>query len=81
MTTTAAQVSWPGLIAAYPDRVAVPPGAKVVTLLEGGTPLVPAEQLSDRVGAQVFLKVEGANPTGSFKDRGMTVAVTHALAA
>ncbi len=81
MTTTAAQASWPGLIAAYADRVAVPPGAPVVTLLEGGTPLVPAHALSDRVGAQVFLKVEGANPTGSFKDRGMTVAVTHALAA
>ena len=53
----------------------------MVTLLEGGTPLVPAETLSDRLGVQVFLKVEGANPTGSFKDRGMTVAVTHALAA
>ena len=73
-------VGWPGLIAAYPDRVAVPAGARVITLLEGGTPLVPAQALSDRVGAQVFLKVEGANPTGSFKDRGMTVAVTHALA-
>ncbi|HZM67798.1 MAG TPA: threonine synthase [Nakamurella sp.] len=73
-------VGWPGLIAAYPDRVAVPAGARVITLLEGGTPLVPAQGLSDRVGAQVFLKVEGANPTGSFKDRGMTVAVTHALA-
>jgi len=73
-------VAWPGLIAAYPDRVAVPAGARVITLLEGGTPLVPAQALSDRVGAQVFLKVEGANPTGSFKDRGMTVAVTHALA-
>ena len=59
----------------------VPAGAKVVTLLEGGTPLVPAETLSERLGVQVFLKVEGANPTGSFKDRGMTVAVTHALAA
>jgi threonine synthase len=74
-------VGWPGLIAAYADRVVVPPGARVVTLLEGGTPLVPADTLSDRVNAQVFLKVEGANPTGSFKDRGMTVAVTHALAA
>ena len=80
MSTTAALAGWPGLIAAYADRVAIPPGAKVVTLLEGGTPLVPADTLSDRVGAQVYLKVEGANPTGSFKDRGMTVAVTHALA-
>ena len=81
MSTTAAAVGWPGLIAAYADRVAVPAGAKVVTLLEGGTPLVPAETLSERLGVQVYLKVEGANPTGSFKDRGMTVAVTHALAA
>ena len=80
MSTTAAAVGWPGLIAAYADRVVVPPGARVVTLLEGGTPLVPADTLSDRVNAQVYLKVEGANPTGSFKDRGMTVAVTHALA-
>ena len=74
-------VGWPGLIAAYADRVAVPAGAKVITLLEGGTPLLPAQALSALVGAQVWLKVEGANPTGSFKDRGMTVAVTHALAA
>jgi len=80
VTTTAAQASWPGLIAAYPDRVAVPHGAKVITLLEGGTPLMAAERLSARLGVQVFLKIEGANPTGSFKDRGMTVAVTHALA-
>ncbi len=80
MTTTAAQLGWPGLIAAYSARVAIPAGAKVVTLLEGGTPLIHAETLSERLGLQVFLKVEGTNPTGSFKDRGMTVAVTHALA-
>ena len=73
-------VGWPGLIAAYADRLAVPAGARPITLLEGGTPLLPAPALSERVGAQVWLKVEGANPTGSFKDRGMTVAVTHALA-
>nr|WP_240757438.1 threonine synthase [Nakamurella flava] len=75
-----AQAGWPGLIAAYADRVPVPDGARVITLLEGGTPLVPAPELSRRTGADVYLKVEGANPTGSFKDRGMTVAVTHALA-
>jgi threonine synthase len=73
-------IGWPGLIAAYRDRVAVPPGCRIVTLLEGGTPLLPARTLSERLGVQVHLKVEGANPTGSFKDRGMTVAVTHALA-
>ena len=51
----------------------------VVTLLEGGTPLVPAPRLSERVGAQVWLKVEGVNPTGSFKDRGMTMAISMAV--
>src|SRR3984957_5386567 len=51
----------------------------VITLLEGGTPLVPAPRLSERMGAQVWLKVEGANPTGSFKDRGMTMAISKAV--
>jgi threonine synthase len=51
----------------------------VVTLREGGTPLLPAPRLSERVGARVLLKVEGANPTGSFKDRGMTVAISKAV--
>ena len=50
-----------------------------MTLGEGGTPLVPAPELSRRAGADVWLKVEGANPTGSFKDRGMTVAVSAAI--
>ncbi|WP_207918408.1 threonine synthase [Saccharopolyspora karakumensis] len=71
---------WPGLIEAYRDRVEVPEGAHVVTLQEGNTPLVPAPYLSEQTGCTVYLKVEGANPTGSFKDRGMTVAMTHALA-
>jgi threonine synthase len=51
----------------------------LVTLGEGDTPLVPARSLSERTGAEVWLKLEGANPTGSFKDRGMTVAVSAAL--
>ncbi|MBE9375764.1 threonine synthase [Saccharopolyspora sp. HNM0983] len=76
----AAQAGWPGVIEAYRDRVAVPEGARTVTLQEGGTPLVPAPHLSERTGSTVYLKVEGANPTGSFKDRGMTVAMTQALA-
>ena len=50
-----------------------------MTLLEGATPLLPANRLSERVGARVWLKLEGANPTGSFKDRGMTVAISKAL--
>ncbi|HET6500033.1 MAG TPA: threonine synthase [Amycolatopsis sp.] len=71
---------WPGIIEAYADRVPIPPGARVVTLGEGNTPLMPAPHLSELTGCTVYLKVEGANPTGSFKDRGMTVAITHALA-
>ncbi|MFB9928223.1 threonine synthase [Amycolatopsis halotolerans] len=72
--------AWPGIIEAYRDRIPVPDGARVVTLGEGNTPLLPAAHLSELTGSQVYLKVEGANPTGSFKDRGMTVAITHALA-
>ena len=73
---------WPGLIRAYADRVAIPPGAEIITLFEGGTPLLPAPgAVRSGPGCEVFLKIEGANPTGSFKDRGMTVAVTHAVAA
>jgi threonine synthase len=71
---------WPGIIAAYADRIELPDGASPVTLHEGGTPLVAAPHLSELSGSQVYLKVEGANPTGSFKDRGMTVAMTYALA-
>ncbi|PPK64790.1 threonine synthase [Actinokineospora auranticolor] len=71
---------WPGIIQAYPDRITIPPGAKVISLGEGNTPLLPAPYLSERTGCAVYLKVEGHNPTGSFKDRGMTVAITHALA-
>ncbi|MGH9109358.1 MAG: threonine synthase [Acidimicrobiales bacterium] len=72
-------VGWPGIIEQYRDLLPVAPGAPVVTLLEGGTPLVPAPRLSERVGARVWLKVEGANPTGSFKDRGMTLAISKAV--
>jgi threonine synthase len=64
----------------YRDRLPLGPGVDVVTLGEGSTPLLPAPRLSARIGADVWLKWEGANPTGSFKDRGMTVAVTQALA-
>jgi len=72
--------AWPGVIRAYADRIPLPPNAKIVTLREGGTPLLDAPHLSELTGCRVLLKVEGANPTGSFKDRGMTVAVTVALA-
>ncbi|WP_448631580.1 threonine synthase [Cellulomonas soli] len=69
---------WRGIIAEYADRLPEHVRRTVVTLGEGGTPLVPAPVLSERTGAQVFLKVEGMNPTGSFKDRGMTAAISAA---
>lgn len=70
---------WRGIIEAYRDRLPVTDETPVVTLYEGNTPLLPAPALSSRVGAEVYLKVEGANPTGSFKDRGMTLAVSKAV--
>lgn len=71
---------WRGVIREYADRLPMLAGAPVVTLLEGGTPLIEAEKLSARVDAQVFVKYEGMNPTGSFKDRGMTTAMSMAAA-
>ena len=69
------------LIERYRDSLSLEDGDPVVSLDEGSTPLLSAPVLSERVGAQVFLKIEGANPTGSFKDRGMTVAVSRAMGA
>jgi threonine synthase len=66
------------LIERYRERLSLEPGDPVVTLNEGSTPLVEAPRLSERIGARAYLKFEGANPTGSFKDRGMTVAVSRA---
>jgi threonine synthase len=68
----------PPLIDRYRDRLPLEPDDPVVSLNEGSTPLIRADRLSERVGAEVYLKFEGANPTGSFKDRGMTVAVSRA---
>ncbi len=72
--------AWRGVIEEYRDLLPVEDSMPVVTLLEGGTPLVHAPRLSARVDASVWLKVEGANPTGSFKDRGMTLAISKAVA-
>nr|MBA3867379.1 pyridoxal-phosphate dependent enzyme [Solirubrobacterales bacterium] len=66
------------LIERYRERLSLDPAAPVVTLNEGSTPLIDAHRLSERLGVRAYLKFEGANPTGSFKDRGMTVAVSHA---
>jgi threonine synthase len=77
-SAAASFVPWRGVIAQYGDRLPVTAGGPVITLAEGATPLLPAPVLSARTGCEVYLKVEGANPTGSFKDRGMTVAVSMA---
>jgi threonine synthase len=69
----------PGLIERYRDRLPFEADDPIVSLGEGSTPLVPAPALSERAGAEVWLKVEGSNPTGSFKDRGMTCAVSAAV--
>jgi threonine synthase len=68
---------WRGVIEEYREQLdLVPDDLEPVTLREGGTPLVHSGWLSDRAGGDVWLKVEGDNPTGSFKDRGMTVAIS-----
>jgi threonine synthase len=68
-----------GVIARWRDRLPVGPATPELTLGEGGTPLVRSERLSERLGVELWFKFEGANPTGSFKDRGMCVAVAKAL--
>ncbi len=71
---------WRGVIEEYRDLLDIPEGTPAVTLGEGGTPLVRSEWLASVTGAEVWLKVEGNNPTGSFKDRGMTTAISVAKA-
>lgn len=70
---------WRGLIEAYREFLPVSENTPVVTLLEGNTPLVEATYISGQLDLRVFLKYEGLNPTGSFKDRGMTMALSKAL--
>jgi threonine synthase len=76
-----AGATWPGIIQAYRDFLPVTEGTPVITLREGNTPLLAAPGLQERIGLPIplYLKYEGMNPTGSFKDRGMTVAVSKAL--
>ncbi len=71
---------WPGLIEAYREYLPVTEKTPVVTLLEGNTPLIPVPSITERIGRQVrvFVKYDGLNPTGSFKDRGMTMAISKA---
>src|SRR5688500_9156108 len=84
MITVPLRTDWPGLLEAYREHLPLVPGARVITLLEGNTPLVEAPRLARELtggdSMRVFLKYEGLNPTGSFKDRGMTVAMTQAVA-
>jgi threonine synthase len=70
---------WRGVLHEYADRLDVSAKTPIITLGEGGTPLIPAPALSARTGAKVFIKYEGMNPTGSFKDRGMTMAISKAV--
>lgn len=69
---------WRGVVEEYRAHLPVSDTTPVVTLREGGTPLIPAPRVSERTGCDVYLKVEGANPTGSFKDRGMSMAMSKA---
>jgi threonine synthase len=73
------RAGWRGVIEEYRQYLPVTEQTPVVTMLEGGTPLIEAQRLSDRIGARVWLKFEGLNPTCSFKDRGMTMAISKAL--
>jgi threonine synthase len=70
---------WRGVLREYADRLDISDATPIITLGEGGTPLLPAPALSARTGATVWVKYEGMNPTGSFKDRGMTMAVSKAV--
>ena len=70
---------WRGVLREYADRLDISDATPIITLGEGGTPLIPAPALSTRTGAKVWVKFEGMNPTGSFKDRGMTMAVSKAI--
>ncbi len=72
---------WPGVIEAYRDFLPVSSATPVITLLEGNTPLLPSARIGPRLGLRLYFKLESMNPTGSFKDRGMTVAVSKAMEA
>ncbi|KHL18490.1 threonine synthase [Mumia flava] len=80
MTVQPSAHPWRGVIEEYRDRLPVGPDTPVISLGEGGTPLVSSGWLSETTGCDVWLKVEGSNPTGSFKDRGMTAAISVAVA-
>lgn len=70
---------WPGLLEAYKEYLSINERTPKLTLNEGNTPLIKLERLSEEWGVGLYVKVEGANPTGSFKDRGMVMAVAKAV--
>lgn len=72
---------WPGIIETYREFMPIKDDTPAVTLQEGNTPLIYAQKISEELGIELYLKYEGANPTGSFKDRGMTMAVSKAVEA
>lgn len=72
-------MSWNGLIREYYDFLPVSEKTPICTLLEGNTPLIPSVKIGSDLGCELYFKYEGLNPTGSFKDRGMTVAISKAL--
>ncbi len=80
INATSATTSWPGLIEAYKNWLPVTDNTPVITLQEGGTPLIPINSIGNRIGkkVKVYAKYDGLNPTGSFKDRGMTMAISKA---
>ncbi|PLS18094.1 threonine synthase [Bacillus sp. M6-12] len=71
-------MSWKGLLSEYQQYLPINDQTPKLTLLEGNTPLVKCERLSEELGIELYVKYEGANPTGSFKDRGMVMAVAKA---
>lgn len=81
MSNSIVNRQWRGVLHEYRDRLNVTDATPIITLGEGGTPLIPAAALSARTGAHVWVKFEGMNPTGSFKDRGMTMAISKAVEA
>lgn len=80
LTPTAPAQPWTGLISAYQDYLPVNDQTPIVTLYEGNTPLIPVPAIAAQIGrgVRVYVKFDGLNPTGSFKDRGMTMAISKA---
>jgi threonine synthase len=80
---TGEQMTWQGVISKYQQFLPFPEDIRIITLNEGNTPLIPAPRLAEQIapgaGMRLYLKYEGLNPTGSFKDRGMTAAITRAV--